>query len=127
MAGVTYDTGALIAAERGDRRMWARHAGLLAEEVLPTVPVGVLAEAWRGGSRHANLARFLAPCIVDPFERQAAERVGVLLGQVAGAQVVDASVVEGAARRGDAVVTSDPDGLDRLAQAAGVAVRIERT
>ena len=23
--GVTYDTGALIAADRGERRMWARH------------------------------------------------------------------------------------------------------
>lgn len=127
MAGVTYDTGALIAADRGDRRMWARHAGLLAEEVLPTVPVGVLAEAWRGGSRQANLARFLAPCTVDALERQAAERVGVLLGQVDGAQVVDASVIEGAARRGDVVVTSDPLDLRRLAQAAGADVRIERT
>jgi hypothetical protein len=26
MAGVTYDTGALVAAERNDRRMWALHA-----------------------------------------------------------------------------------------------------
>jgi len=33
--GVTYGTGALIAAERNDRRMWALHAGLLDEEITP--------------------------------------------------------------------------------------------
>ena len=61
MGGVTYDTGALIAAERNDRRMWALHAGLLAEEVVPVVPVPVLAEAWRGGARQASLVRLRLP------------------------------------------------------------------
>jgi hypothetical protein len=45
--GVTSDTGALIAADRNDRRMWALHAGFLALEVSPTVPTTVLAEASR--------------------------------------------------------------------------------
>ena len=36
MDGVTYDTGALVAADRNDRRMWALHAGFLAEEIAPT-------------------------------------------------------------------------------------------
>lgn len=31
MNGVTYDTAALVAGERNDRRMWALHAGFLAE------------------------------------------------------------------------------------------------
>ena len=57
MNGVTYDTGALIAADHNDRRMWALHAGFLALETSPTVPTSVLAEAWRGGPRQANLAR----------------------------------------------------------------------
>ena len=55
MAGVTYDTGALVAAERNNRRMWALHAGFLAEEVVPIVPAPVMAEAWRGGARQASL------------------------------------------------------------------------
>ena len=55
MGGVTYDTGALVAAERNNRRMWALHAGYLAEEVIPAVPAPVLAQAWRGGSRQASL------------------------------------------------------------------------
>src|SRR5450432_2389994 len=62
MNGVTYDTGALIAADHNDRRMWALHAGFLAEEVSPTIPAPVLAEAWRGGGRQANLSRLLALC-----------------------------------------------------------------
>jgi hypothetical protein len=48
MAGVTYDTGALIAGERNDRRMWALHLGFMAEEVVPVVPAPVVAEAWLG-------------------------------------------------------------------------------
>ena len=45
--GVTYDTGALIAADRNDRRMWALHAGFLVEEVVVPVPSAVVAEEWR--------------------------------------------------------------------------------
>ena len=50
MGGVTYDTGALVAADRNNRRMWALNAGYLAAEVIPAVPAPVLAEAWRGGA-----------------------------------------------------------------------------
>jgi hypothetical protein len=70
MDGVTYDTGALIAADHNDRRMWALHAGFLALEVSPTVPTPVLAEARRGGSRQASLARFLALCTTEALTEQ---------------------------------------------------------
>jgi hypothetical protein len=43
MGGVAYDTGALVAAERNNRQMWALHAGCLAEDVIPTVPAAMLA------------------------------------------------------------------------------------
>ena len=49
LTNLVYDTGALIAAERGERRMWALHAEALHRGVLPSVPAGVLAQAWRGG------------------------------------------------------------------------------
>ena len=45
MTGVTYDSGALIAAERSERRMWARHRALLLRRVVPTVPAPVIASA----------------------------------------------------------------------------------
>src|SRR6188508_2458817 len=70
MDGVTYDTGALVAAERNDRRMWSLHAGFLAEEVVPTVPAPVLAKAWRGGAKQANLSRLFALCEIEPMSEE---------------------------------------------------------
>src|SRR6266566_3589454 len=129
MPGVTYDTGALVAAERNDRRMWALHAGFLAEEVVPVVPAPVLAEAWRGGSRQASLARLLAMCHVEPMSEEQARQVGVLAGRVGHDDVVDVTLVEGALRRsdgrGDGMVTSDEDHIHRIAGAARARLPIE--
>lgn len=126
MNGVTYDTGALVAGERNDRRMWALHAGFLAEEVVPVVPAPVLAEAWRGGARQASLSRLLSMCAVEPMSEEQARRVGVLAGRAAHDDVVDVTVVDGAIRRRDAVVTSNEDHIRRVADAARVRLRIER-
>ncbi len=126
MSGVTYDTGALVAAERNDRRMWALHAAFLAEEVAPVVPAPVLAEAWRGGARQAGLSRLLAMCDVEPMSEEQARRVGVLAGKAVHDDVVDVTVVEGAIRRNDAVVTSNEGHIRRIADAARVRLRIER-
>jgi hypothetical protein len=123
--GVTYDTGALVAAERNDRRMWALHAGFLAEEVVPVVPAPVLAEAWRGGARQASLARLLAMCVVEPMTEGQARAVGVLAGKAAHDDVVDLTVVEGASRRTDGIVTSDPDHIARIADATRRRLHIE--
>jgi predicted nucleic acid-binding protein len=125
MAGVTYDTGALVAAERNDRRMWALHAAFLAEEVVPTVPAPVLAEAWRGGSRQASLSRLLEMCEVEPLTEDQARRVGVLAGKSSHDDVVDVTVVEGALRRNDAVVTSNETHIRRVGLAADRRLRIE--
>ena len=125
MGGVTYDTGALIAGERNDRRMWALHAGLLAEEVVPVVPVPVLAEAWRGGARQASLVRLMALCEVEVMTEDQAHRVGVLAGRARHDDIVDVTVVEGAIRRGDAVVTSNRAHIARISEAAGRKLVIE--
>ena len=125
MPGVTYDTGALIAGERGDRRMWALHAGFLAVEVSPVVPGPVLAEAWRGGPRQANLVRLLSLCSVEPMSEAQARQVGVLAGLSGHDDVVDVTVVEGALRRGDAVVTSNREHLQLVARAGKARLHIE--
>ena len=122
--GVTYDTGALIAGDRNDRAMWALHAGFLAEEVSPTVPAPVVAEAWRGGSRQANLARFLALCTIENMDADQAKAVGVLAGKAAHDDVVDVTVVEGALRRRDAVITSNPTHIRAIADEARARLRI---
>ena len=126
MAGVTYDTGALVAADRNDRKMWALHAGYLREEVVPVVPAPVLAQAWRGGARQARVARLLQVCDVEPLGEALAKDVGVLAGKAKHDDVVDVVVVEGAIRRGDAVVTSDAGHVRKIAAAAGVTVWIEQ-
>jgi hypothetical protein len=123
--GVTYDTGALIAADRNDRAMWALHAGFLAEEVSPTVPSPVIAEAWRGGGRQANLSRFLALCDVEELTFDQAKAVGVLSGRAGHDDIVDVAVVEGAIRRGDAVITSDSTHLPAIADAVRTRLPIE--
>ena len=125
MGGVTYDTGALVAAERNNRQMWALHAGYLAEEVIPTVPAPVLAEAWRGGSRQASLSRLLRMCHTEPMSEELASHVGVLAGKSGHDDIVDVSVVEGAVRRGDAVVTSNMTHIRMVADATGARLRIE--
>jgi hypothetical protein len=125
MGGVTYDTGALLAAERNNRQMWALHAGYLAEEVIPTVPAPVLAEAWRGGSRQASLSRLLRMCDTEPMSEELARHVGVLAGKSGHDDIVDVSVVEGAVRRGDAVVTSNMTRIRMVADATGTRLRIE--
>ncbi len=122
---VVYDTGALLAAERNDRRMWALHAGFLAEEVVPVVPAPVLAEAWRGGARQASLSRMLAMCVVEPMTESQARAVGALAGKANHDDVVDVTVVERAARFGDGIVTSDPQHIRRIAAAVRARVRVE--
>ena len=124
MAGVTYDTGALVAAERNDPRMWALHAGYLSEEIVPVVPAPVLAEAWRGGPRQASLSRLLAMCDVEPMSEGQARNVGALAGRAGHEDVIDVAVVEGAVRRGDAVVTSDEGHIRKVAEAARSRLRI---
>jgi hypothetical protein len=126
MQGVTYDTGALVAGERNNRAMWALHAGFLAEETVPTVPAPVLAEAWRGGARQASLSRLLALCAVEFMSENQARRVGILAGKAAHDDIVDVTVVEGAIRRRDAVVTSNDAHIRTIAQATGTQLRIEQ-
>ena len=124
MGGVTYDTGALVAAERNNRQMWELHAGLVAEEVVPVVPAPVLAQAWRGGARQAGLARLLRMCDVEPMTEELAQRVGSLVSDSGHGDIVDVAVADGAIRRGDGVVTSDAGYIRKIAEAAGSTLRI---
>lgn len=120
MSGLVYDTGALIAAERGERRMWLLHRRALERGVLPVVPAGVLVEAWRG---QAPMSRMLRGCEVESLEEDAARRSGQLLATCSvGVEAIDATVVESAMRRGHAVVTSNRSHL--LALAGGAKRRI---
>jgi len=123
--GITYDTGALIAADRAERRIWARHRALLALREVPTVPAPVVAQAWQGG-RQALLARLLAGCGVEALDDGQARSVGSLAARAATTDIVDVCVVEGAIRRRDLVVSSDSDDLRAIAAAVNRRLEIDR-
>lgn len=114
MAGLTLDSGALIAYERGDERIRTILRAITDRGTVPTVPAVVLAEVWRGGPRSARIARLLDVCRLQPLDERLAREAGVLLGRTPGAGTVDACVAVGALQRGDAVATSDGADLRAL-------------
>lgn len=119
--GLTYDTGALIAAERSDRLLWPLHRAALTRGLTPTVPAGVLGEAWRGGPQ-PQLSRLLKGCLVEPLTEAQARAIGVLAARSDLADTVDLAVVEGALRRNDVVVTSNRTDIEQAA--GGIARRL---
>jgi hypothetical protein len=125
VSGVTYDSGALIAAERSERRIWARHRALLLRRIVPTIPAPVVAQCWRGTPRQAQLARLLAGCEIEALDGTRARATGTLAGRARTADIVDATVVEGALRRGDLIISSDEDDLAAIAAAVSRRVDID--
>lgn len=123
MRGLTYDTGALIAAERDDRLLWALHRAALGRGLTPTVPAGVLGEAWRGGPQH-RLSRLLKGCLIEHLSEVQARMIGVLAARSGLSDTVDLAVAEGAMRRQDAVVTSNRAHIEQVADAVARRLKI---
>jgi hypothetical protein len=123
-AGLTLDSGALIAAEKGERRFWALWKEALARGVSITAQAAVVAQVWRGNS--PVIARLLRACEVEALTEERAKQVGRLLALSRSADVVDAAVVVGAAERRDAILTSDTGDIERLVRALGRSVAVIR-
>jgi hypothetical protein len=121
-AGIVLDAGALIALDRGDKRMIALLQRGLAQGRTFRVPAGVVGQAWRDGRVQVTLARFLRSEEVEiiPLDEQLARVCGELCGATNSADVIDASVVILARERRDPIVTSDPNDLRRLDSAAQI-------
>ncbi|MEZ4298725.1 MAG: PIN domain-containing protein [Polyangiaceae bacterium] len=114
MAGLTLDSGALIAFERGERLVLVHLKEAQNRGAELTVPSPVVAEVWRGGPRAARLSKLLGACVVEPLTERLARSAGEALAAVRGATTIDAIVMASAATRRDWVLTSDPDDLLRL-------------
>jgi hypothetical protein len=125
MAGITYDTGALLAAEKGSRALWALHKRALDRGLRPTVPAGVLAQAWRGGPQ-AQLSRLLSGCRFEALTEAASRATGAACARSKRPDVVDASVVVGAIVREDVVFTSDLEDLAAVAGGLGKRLALHR-
>jgi len=113
------DAGALIQVDR------KRHSQVLADcrvavkrGVRPLIPSVVLAQVWRDASEQHDLAVLMKMSIVVPFDAETAKDVGGLLEKSGTSDIVDAAVVMVAMEHGAAAVTSDPDDIAALAQAA---------
>ena len=121
-AAIVLDAGALIALDRGDKRMIALLQRALAQRRTFRVPAGVVGQAWRDGRVQVTLARFLRSEEVEiiPLDEQLARSCGELCGATGSSDVIDASVVLLARERRDPIVTSDPDDLLRLDPAAQI-------
>lgn len=125
MPGLTYDAGALVAAEAGKRALWALHRRTLERGIRPVVPAGVLGQAWRGGPQ-AELSRVLKGCRIEELDEVRSRAAGQACARSKTSDVIDATVVVGAAARGDLVVTSDPKGMRRIASALKTRLEIVR-
>lgn len=121
---VILDSGALIALEDNERRMWRRLKGALQAESPPKTHGGVVAQVWRGGTgRQARLARALRAVEVVPLDAELGRRAGVLLARCGLQDAIDAALAA-MADHGDEIITSDPDDLAILVAAGNRRVDI---
>lgn len=116
MSGLTLDAGALIAAERGDRRVIALLARAARRRLDVAIPSGALAAVWRADPRQHRLHLLLSDdCVeVPPLDREEALAVGAICARTRTNDVIDASVASCARRRHHTVDTSDPDDIHRV-------------
>ncbi|HVW11792.1 MAG TPA: PIN domain-containing protein [Bryobacteraceae bacterium] len=117
MKGITLDTGALIALDRHDRRVIALIERCVDRGMQITVPATALAQALRNPARQARLSRLIRQPETNliVLDGPDATAVGLLLAQTGTSDVVDAHVAVCARRAEQAVITSDPEDLRRLA------------
>ena len=116
MSGLTPDSGALIAFERNDCAVVAIIFQALQPGHRFAIPAGVVAQVWRGGRQQVRLVRLLASNLIEieSLDDRNARLAGQLCGATNTNDVIDASVVLCARKRGHGVLTSDVDDLRRL-------------
>ncbi|MPV50462.1 hypothetical protein GCG21_10695 [Pseudactinotalea sp. HY160] len=117
---VVLDAGALIAIDRGERRLLR----LLELAGAVHFPAGALAQAWRNPARQVRLARLVgaAEVTIHPFDETVAKAAGALCAATATADVIDASVVLLSRAVEGVLVTSDPVDMRRLDPAIDLAL-----
>ena len=128
MAGLTFDTGALIGLERRRHAMRTVFLTAVKNGIPIVVPTVVVAEWWRRGVREKERAEILRSVRVEPVTHSLARLAGIALGLVPGATAIDAIVMASASLRADTVMTSDVDDLTALRDGVAEfsAVMIER-
>jgi hypothetical protein len=121
-----YDAGALVAADRNERSMWAEHRARLEAGVIPRVPAPVVAQVSRS-PRQARLRRFLRGCVIAEFRETDAHKAGRLLARSKTRDIVDAAVVVLAVDLAAEIVTADHTDIAHLLGASRVSLPIVDT
>lgn len=116
---IVYDAGALIAIGKRSARMLLLHRQAQAQRAVPIVPTIVLGQVWRGVPREVALVRALKVCQPHVLDVTTAKLGGQLCGVAGTSDLADAVVAVLALRYDAPIVTSDPDDLRRLVEAAG--------
>jgi len=117
VSGITFDTGGLIALDRNDRRVLALVARAAERRMRITIPATALAQAIRSPARQARLSRLIRQASTNlvALDGPDATAVGLLLARTGTADIADAHVAICAQRAAQAVITSDPADLHRIA------------
>jgi hypothetical protein len=111
--------GALRAAARGDRMVWAVHRAALANGIVPVVPAAAVAEAFRTEGRGDRLEDLLDGAVIEPLGDEGARRAGELAARADTADLVAVATAEAAARGNCAVVASRQNALRAAADLLG--------
>lgn len=117
--GLVYGVGALRAAARGDRMVWAVHRAALANGIVPRVPAAAIAEAFRTEGRGDRLSELLEGAAVEVLDEDGARRAGELAARADTADLVAVATAQAAARRNCAVVASRQNALRAAANLLG--------
>jgi hypothetical protein len=123
MAALVFDSGALIALERGDRRIAALLVAAIAGGAEAVTSCACVAEVWRDPARQARLTRALPGFRERSLDPLRARACGALLARSATSDIADAALCQ-LAQDGDTVLTSDPHDIALLLQAAGSRARV---
>lgn len=114
LTGLTLDTGALLALDHPPKApiMQARLEEVRRRGGSICIPVGAIAQAWRG-STQVRLARLIKASDVDvpPLTVTMARAIGMACGRTGHRDIVDVHVALCARERNHAIVTSDIDDL----------------
>ncbi|MDQ6730336.1 MAG: hypothetical protein M3022_08535 [Actinomycetota bacterium] len=123
MAALILDTGALIAIDRGDRRVGAVLHEAARHRIDVITSSACVAEAWRDPARQARLARALAGVVERSLDPAAARECGMLLGRTRTSDIADAAVAL-LAGADDVVLTSDAGDIEHLLDNTGTGAGI---
>jgi hypothetical protein len=123
MAALIFDTGALIAVDRGDRAVGALLATAAESGVDVLTSSTCVAQASRNPSRQARLSRALSGMLERPLDPTEARRCGLLLARSGTEDIADSATAV-LAEDDDTILTSDPSDIERLLDAAGTKARV---